>query len=118
MNLRNLLIATLGLAAIVGAAGEASATTHYYWHNGHRYVSTGAKRRVQVNQHISAANRKIQWAHRTGQINAYQAQALYARTKHTRILTKSAAANQGGRLTPAQQAALDHKATVAGAHAN
>ena len=108
MKLRNLLLATLGVAAIAGAATSASAYSHYYWHNHHR-VYVGAARRVQVNNGISNANRKIQWEHRTGKINAYQAHALYAHNKHVRIRTDVVAGHQGGNLTPAQQADLNHQ---------
>jgi hypothetical protein len=114
MNIRNLLIATLGVAALTGAATSASAYTWHHWRHHHGYANP--VRRVQVNERLTNENRRIAEEHREGHLTAGQAHYLHARVKHIRVRTKRAAIHQGGALTPTQQHNLNGQASAVGSH--
>jgi len=107
MKLRNLLIATLGVAAMAGAAGAASAMTP--WQHQH-------PARVETNHRLTDLNRRIAFEHRTGRISAVQAHFLHARVKQIRFQEKRLAMRQGGHLSFREQVRLNHEASGVARH--
>jgi hypothetical protein len=102
MKLRNLLIATLGLAAAAGAAGAASAMTP--WQAAH-------PARAEVNHRLTDLNLRIAQEHREGQISAFQARRLHAEVKQVRFQEKRLARSQNGRLDYRQTVRLNREAS-------
>jgi hypothetical protein len=100
MQLRNLLIASLGLAMAAGAAGAASAATPWQAHH---------PRRVEVNHRIEHLNRSIRVERREGRISGAEAYRLHARVHMIRHRERVLARRDGGHISRIEQARLNHK---------
>ena len=102
MQLRNLLIAAVGLTMAAGAAGAASADTPWQAHH---------PRREEVNQRLGNLNHSIRQERREGDINGWQAHRLHARVHMIRRQERFYARHDGGHLTRGEQARLNHEET-------
>jgi len=100
MKLRNLLIATLGLAITAGAAGAASADTP--WQQQH-------PRREQVNERLGRLNRDVRHERREGELSARGADRLHARLHMVRLQERAFAHRHHGHISRWQQARLNHE---------
>jgi hypothetical protein len=100
MQLRNLLIAAVGLAVTAGAAGAASAGTP--WQNHH-------PRRVEVNHRLGNLNGSIREERHEGDINGWQAHRLHARVHMIRRQERFFARHDGGHITRHEQARLNRE---------
>jgi hypothetical protein len=107
MQLRNLLIASLGLAMAAGAAGAASAATPWQAHHPHR---------VEVNHRLSHLNRDIRIDARHGRISPAQAARLEGRLRMIRHQERVMALRDGGHLSRFEQARLNHEEAGVRAH--
>ena len=102
MQLRKLLIATLGLAVMAGAAGAAMADTPFQQDH---------PRREEVNHRLNELNRSIREERTEGDISAAQAHRLHRRAHFIRHEERVFARHHGGRLSVAEQAKLSHEET-------
>jgi hypothetical protein len=100
MKLRNLLIASFGLAMAAGAAGAASAATPWQAHH---------PRRVEVNHRIEHLNRSIRVERRDGRISEAEAYRLHARVHMIRLQERRMARFDGSHLTRHEQARLNRE---------
>jgi hypothetical protein len=100
MKLRNLLIASLGLAMAAGAAGAASAATPWQAHHPHR---------VEVNHRLSNLNHGIRYDLRHGRISPVEAHRMYARLRMIRHQERVLALRDGGHLNRRELARLNHE---------
>jgi len=100
MKLRNLLIASLGLAMAAGAAGAASAATPWQAHH---------PRRVEVNHRIEHLNRSIRMERREGRISGAEAYRLHAHVHMIRRQERQFARRDGGHISRYEQARLNHE---------
>jgi hypothetical protein len=98
MKLRNLLIASLGLAMAAGAAGAASAATPWQAHH---------PRRVEVNHRIEHLNRSIRIERHRGELTALQARRLHERAHLIRVRERHFARHDGSHLTRLEQHRLN-----------
>ena len=100
MRLRNLLIAVAGLAAVVGAADSASAST--LWQRDH-------PGRVEVNHRRGYLNADIQNARRDGHLRRLQAMRLRVQVNQVRYHERVFSHQHGGHLTLAEQSRLNQQ---------
>ena len=100
MKLRNLLIAALGVTALAGAAGAASAETPWQAHH---------PRRVEVNHRLDNLNRSITHERREGDISGRRAALMHAHVHHIRMQERRYAAFHGGHISRYEQARLNHE---------
>lgn len=102
MQLRNLLIAAVGLAVTAGAAGAASADTPWQAHH---------PRREEVNQRLHNLNHSIREERHEGDINAWQARRMHFRVHQIRHQERFFARHDGGHISRWEQARLNHEET-------
>ncbi len=100
MKLRNLMIATVGLAMAAGAAGAASAATPWQTHH---------LRRVEVNHRLAHLNRSIRVERREGDLTALQARRLHERDHMIRAQEVRFARHDRGHITRGEQHRLNHE---------
>ena len=100
MKLRNLLIASLGLAMAAGAAGAASAATP--WQAQH-------PRRAEVNHRIERLDHSIARERREGRISGFEAARLRERMHRIHTQEIRYARRGGGHISRYEQARLNHE---------
>jgi hypothetical protein len=100
MQLRNLLIAAVGLAITAGAAGAASADTPWQAHH---------PRREEVNQRLHNLNAGIRDERHEGGLNRWQAARMHFRVHQIRRQERFFARHDGGHITRHEQARLNHE---------
>jgi hypothetical protein len=107
MKLRNLLIASLGLAMAAGAAGAASAATPWQAHH---------PLRVEVNHRAMHLNRSIRIERHRGELTALQARRLHERAQMIRAQERHFASRDGGHITRREQVRLNHRENAVHRH--
>src|SRR5581483_5561876 len=90
---------TLGLALGIAGAPSASAAT---WAQKH-------PRRTELNARLANQNRRIHTERMEGELTAAQAQDLHAKDRGIRAQERLDASHDGGHITKAEQAQLNHE---------
>ena len=97
---KNILLAAMGLVLAAGSVTAASAETP--WQQSHQ-------RRVEVNERLKVQDYRIHQERREGELNAYQAARLHRADYRIRAQERHFARRDGGHITPAEQARLNHE---------
>jgi hypothetical protein len=100
MNIRNILIAAMGLTMAAGAVTTASAATPWQDHH---------PRRVEVNHRLANENHRINAERREGVITAGQAHRLHRADYRIRMEERRMAFHHHSHLTRAEQWRLNHQ---------
>lgn len=99
MNKTTTVLAAIGLAISLGAAGAASATP---WQTHH-------PRRVEVNHRLGDQFHRIREERKLGVISPAKAARLHAADYRVRMQERRFAGHDGSHLTRAEQARLNHE---------
>jgi hypothetical protein len=96
----NAILAAIGVAITLGAAGAASADTPWQAHH---------PRRVEVNHRLANQFHRIRQERREGVLTAGQSARLHRADYRIRMQERRFARHDGGHLTRAEQVRLNHE---------
>jgi hypothetical protein len=94
------VLAGVGMATLLAAAGASHAETH--WQRHHPW-------RVQVNHRLANQNHRINREFREGEISRHQARALHAEDRGLRAEERYYASRHGSHLTRFEHRRLNHQ---------